>query len=159
MKGAGLNACFKIFFFCCLVILISGLNCKSQRPLTPGDAFYAVRKALLINDLDAVMDILSVGSIEKIKRTVKVISAMNDSQIRAFSGIYGIVPGEIKNFSAKRFVELYFKRRDNIIYKAVKEDIVSIDVEGPKALIRVANGLMIDFVREGPYWKLDMSNF
>jgi hypothetical protein len=38
------------------------------------------------------------------------------------------------------------------------ENIVSIDIRGNRAAVKTESGIQLDFLREGPYWKFDMSN-
>ena len=41
--------------------------------------------------------------------------------------------------------------------KAVNSEIINIAIEKRKAIVMLVNGINLEFVKEGPYWKFDMT--
>jgi hypothetical protein len=54
---------------------------------------------------------------------------------------------------------LYFSRNryGNSLADIFNDDIIAVDVNGSSAVVKTSGGFELDFVREGPYWKFDLS--
>ncbi len=146
-------------FFCAVFAVFISWSCAPRAPLTPGDAFMKIRAAFGSSDYEAVYGILSSGSREKLKKTAGMVSGMNDAQLSYSAGIYGTTPERFKNISGRDLFLLYARSDRNDVRAAVKYNIYSITVSGKFASIVSENGMKLLLVQEGPYWKLDISDF
>jgi hypothetical protein len=141
-----------------LLILILG-GCKPQAALTPQAAFYDLKNAFYKSDAALLERQLSGRSIKKIRRMTLLFSRMEDRQLESLSKKFGLPPERLKNLSARDYcaITLSLDRNRNIIGTATRQKIVGVNREGNRATIRVENGMELVFVKEGPYWKFDMT--
>lgn len=142
---------FSAFFFF--------LSCKSQGPLTPAEAFYELRSAVLESNSERISHLLSKNSKEKIENLSRLFSRMDDSQVKNLSKKYGVSESFFKNLSVKDYITLYLyiEGKQSVLNNAINQKIISIDWSGNEAKVKVSNGMELEFAREGPYWKFDMS--
>lgn len=142
-----------------IAFFIQIVSCKPAGPLTPGETFYKLKKACLTGRTDKIPKYLSEKSLEKIDKIIKNLSSLNNKQLKYFAYTYGLEFERLKYLSADSFIRLYFRSEKNVIVQALKEEIVSISQNINHVSIRVENGMELVFVKEGPYWKLDISDY
>jgi len=134
-------------------------GCTPNGPLTPSDSFIAVRSALEKNDIKKIGDILSSETKEKIYRFLNILSELDEDQLTATADLYNIDADKLRNLEFYGALSLYFNPGAKLNLRDIfKENIITLDVHGNRAVIRTESGYEIDFVLEGPYWKLDLSD-
>jgi len=143
--------------FSFLVVIFTG--CKPQAALTPQAAFYDLKNAFHKSDAAFLERQLSDRSVKKIRRMTLLFSRMEDRQLGSLSKKFGVSPERLKNLSVRDYctLTLSLDRNRSIIGTATRHNIVGINREGNRATIRVENGMELVFVKEGPYWKFDMT--
>ena len=136
------------------------VSCARGGPLTPLESYEAVKTAVDANDSAAILNNLSAKSIEKIDSLDKMLKQMRDDQIASLAKLYNCEPSRLKNMKRMDYVSLYFfvKHGGMDLAALFRENVIAVDVEGSRAVIRTAGGIELGFVREGPYWKLDISD-
>jgi hypothetical protein len=141
--------------------LVTGLvlSCSPQAAVTPRDAFNDLQKAFRASDAAALEQQLSRDSIAKIREAAALFSRMEDRQIEALSEKLGVPAERLKRLSVRDYcaLTLAYDRERNAVRTATRQDIVGINKKGNRAVIRVSNGMELPFVKEGPYWKFDMT--
>ena len=133
-------------------------GCKAAGPLTPADSYIAVQGAIEKNDIKLLGKLVSSGTKAKIIRFREVVSALDKEQLIIAAEFYNTDPSKLSNIDFYGSLALYFSRRGDLSLREIfDEDISTVDISGKKAVIRTEKGLEIDFIKEGPYWKLDLS--
>lgn len=147
--------------FCALLFaaLLLG-SCSKGGPLTPLESFNEIRSAVERSDSEAVLKNLSAPSIAKIDSLDLMIKQMRDDQKMTLAGLYNCTPGKLNSMKRADYVALYFfvKHGGTDLGAVFREQVVTVDVDGARALVRTGSGIELGFVREGPYWKLDISD-
>ncbi|MBN2159429.1 MAG: hypothetical protein JW807_08535 [Spirochaetes bacterium] len=146
-----------VSLFVCAALPI--LSCKPQAALTPQAAFHDLRAAFRSSDAASLERQLSQESLKKISRIASLFSRMEERQLEALSGRLGLPAERLKRLSVRDYcaIILSFERGGNAVATALRYDIVGVDRDGVRALVRVENGMELTFVKEGPYWKFDMA--
>lgn len=139
--------------------LLSLLSCAKGGPLTPSDTFQVIKEAAGKNDREVLMRHLSTESLEKIDEFIKLTVKLSDTQLKAIALSENIPPDKIRNMNPADCTALYFSRSryGNSLADIFNDEIVAVDVSGSSAVIKTSGGYELDFVREGPYWKFDLS--
>ncbi len=134
-------------------------SCSSRGPLTPEEAFYKLRYYVKSSKTSDFIALLSKTSIAKINKTKEFFSKMSEDQLKLLSDKYGMPEDKLKNLSVENYVRIYFLhgRKNDIITRAIESDILSVNVLKKRAKIDMNNGHFLFFVKEGPYWKFEMS--
>lgn len=145
----------KIICFFCLAVI----SCGHGGPLTPAEAFKNIQSAVERQDPEAIAGNISSAGIDKIGRLKDLISGLKTEQLDLVSSRFGYSPGKLRKMSSSDAVYLYFfsDRTGVMLGRYFKENIVSIDIQGDRAVIKTESGIELDFIREGPYWKFDIS--
>lgn len=145
------------FFLFFLLMLFS---CGSGGALTPAGSFNAVKSAVEKQDSETIFVNLTEGSKSKIDKHNRMIKEMKTEQLAFISGKYGYSIEKLRNLKDSDAVSLYFFSDVTGVKlsRYFKESIVSIDIRGNRAAVKTESGIQLDFLREGPYWKFDMSN-
>ncbi len=143
------------------ILLMSVLTaCTPQAPITPSDAFYELKKSFRNNDYDKTISLLSDESISKIKKTAAVFSTMDESSLNSAAAAYGINPERLKKLSPKDYLAVYSKsEKQNVLLSAFECNIIGINKNGNEAAVTLDNGMKLRFIKSGPYWKFDMTEF
>ncbi len=143
-----------------LFIILVQLSCSSGGPLTPLECFNDIKHAVEKNDSEAIVNYLTRSSIEKINKLNMLIKDMRSDQLTILSVKYGYSVEKLKNLKASDSIALYFFSDVTGVKlnRYFKENIVSIDVHGKNASVKTESGIKLDFLREGPYWKFDISD-
>jgi len=136
------------------------LSCSKGGPLTPSDTFNVIKNAADRNDKEVLMLHLSSGSREKIDEFIRLTAKLSDTQLKAIAHSENISVEKIRNMNPADCTALYFSRSryGNSLAEIFNDDIISIDVNGDSAVIKTSGGFELNFVREGPYWKFDLTN-
>ncbi len=134
-------------------------SCAPQAAITPQEAFYHLREAFQKSDSSALERQLSRESINKIRRISSMFSLMDDRQIKSLSMQYGIPEAKLKRLSVREYLKLRFamERGKEVIGAITSQGILGINRAGGRAVVRVRNGMELTFIKEGPYWKFDMT--
>lgn len=145
------------FFSLFLILLLIG--CAKGGPLTPTDTFMKIREAADRNDRETILNNLSSESLAKIDEFIRLSAKLNNTQLKAIAHSENIPAEKIKSMKPAECTALYFSRNryGNSLADIFNEEIVAVDVEGASAVIKTSGGFELDFVREGPYWKFDLS--
>jgi hypothetical protein len=141
------------------LLVLGAESCAPQGSLTPRRAFYDLREAFRKSDAAALESLLSRASLGKIKRAAALLAGLSAQQYASLSELYGIPAQRFERLSTRDFLRIFFtmERPGNVIGTALSYDIVGINREGGRAVVRVSNGMELAFVKEGPYWKFDLT--
>jgi len=142
-----------------IIILLIFFSCKPKKPLTPQHAFKSLKIAVISSDIDRIKDLLSQESIKKIEYSISIFSNMSEEQIKSLSDNFDVPEQIMKNMSVKDYIQIYLSlnNNDNLLYRALSHEQIGISSHEDSAIIRMENGMELKFVKEGPYWKFDMS--
>lgn len=142
-----------------LVTAVVLTSCKPQSALTPQAAFYDLKAAFERSDATSLERQLSTRSIIKIRRMTALFSRMEDRQLASLSKKFSVPAERLRHLSVRDFCSLTLSldRDRNVIGAATRYKIVGVNREGGRAIVRVENGMDLVFVKEGPYWKFDMT--
>lgn len=145
-----------------LLAALSLLACKPRGPLTPEDAFNRLKEAYAHEDIEAIENLLSRQSRVKIFRIIRMIAEMDENQIRALAVRFGVTIDMLKNLTIRDYLSLQLalgkKIGEDVIKDITRYKIIGKDILGDSAVIRVENGMELNFIKEGPYWKLDIGD-
>jgi hypothetical protein len=142
-----------------VVFFLFPVCCSNGKPLTPIDSFKSIKHAVEMKDSEKIVSCLSKESLEKTIRLGKLIKDMSNAQLLVLSENYGFTQDKLKNLKPADAVYLYFfsERTGIKLGRYFMEKVISIDIYGSRAVIKTESGIELDFVREGPYWKFDIS--
>lgn len=134
-------------------------SCSSKGPLTPEEAFYKLKYYVNGSQMDGFVSLLSESSIDKIQKTRLFFTLMSEEQLSYLSRKYIMGADKLKNLSVEDYVKIYFLEgnKNDLISRAIKSDIVSVNTHEKRSKITMENGHFLFFVKEGPYWKFEMS--
>jgi hypothetical protein len=135
------------------------ISCSPQAAVTPRDAFRDLKEAYRAQDAAALERQLSQNSLANIRQATVLFSRMDDRQLEALAEKLGVPAERLKRMSVRDYcdIALAYDRDRNVVRVATAQDIVGVNKKGNRAVIRVANGMELPFVKEGPYWKFDLS--
>lgn len=140
------------------LLLYFSPGCKSAGPLTPVDSYIAVQGAIEKNDIKLIGNLISSGTKAKINRFRETVSALDKDQLIIAAKFYNTDPSKLYNIDFYGSLALYFSPRGDLSLREIfNEAISTVDIYREKAVIRTEKGYEIDFIKEGPYWKLDLS--
>lgn len=132
--------------------------CSPAGPLSPSDSFLAIGSALEKNDIRKLSGLISTDSREKVGRFMKVISSLDDKQLAVTAEVYNVDIDKLRNIDYYGALSLYFNSNEKSDLREIfKQNVAALDVYGKKAVIRTEKGYELDFLKEGPYWKFDLS--
>lgn len=140
-----------------LVLLL--MSCGSGGALTPAESFNSIRSAVEKTDSEVIANYLTDSSLVKIGRHNQMLKDMSNQQLEIISVKYGYSVDKLRNLKISDSVSLYFFSEQTGIKlsRYFKENIVSTDIRGSRASVKTGSGIELEFLREGPYWKFDMS--
>lgn len=143
-----------------IALLLPLISCKPKGPVTPEEAYAALKSAYLNSDAGKIEELLSERSIAKVKNMIRIISSMPDFQLRALGDSFGTDADTLRNLSVKEYLSLQLSLGNRIGEETFKEiikyNITGIDKKESQAIVRIENGMEFVFIKEGPYWKFDM---
>lgn len=150
----------KIQRMCIITLLCLIPSCKPDGPITPEDAFNRLRESYMKDDAESIEHMLSGKSREKISRIINMIKRMDKRQIKALSSRFNLSVDKLKDLTVKDYITLQLSLGKDIggdtIREIINSKIIWKDVRNNQAVIRVENGMELNFEKEGPYWRLDI---
>ena len=143
-----------------LIMFMLLLSCGSGGPVTPAESFNVIKNAVQKKDAEAIVNCLSEASLNKISKLNLLIKEMRSDQLSVLSSKYGYSPEKLRNMKPSDAAALYFFSDVTGVRlnRYFMESIISIDIKGSRAAVKTESGIGLDFVREGPYWKFDLSD-
>ncbi|NMB65116.1 MAG: hypothetical protein GYA16_09655 [Spirochaetes bacterium] len=140
----------------CAILLIGFTSCQPSKPLTPQEAFNALKDAYTHNNMQNVAALLSTNSKKRIATVIHNLQSMNKAQLSAFAQYYGISSDSIKTMNIPEYLLLQKKiaatRGDDVLLTALSQPIAQVTIAQSKATVQLYNGMSLIFVKEGPYW-------
>ncbi len=143
------------------ILITAAFSCAPGGPMTPRDALFSLRVAFEKKDPDHLKKVLSSESLAEIERVCSLFNAMNGRQLEAAAARYRVSPQALKDLAARDYLKLILanQKGKGAIARAVAARPLSIRKGDKEAVFVLENGLEITFVKEGPYWKFDMTPF
>ncbi len=141
------------------LLALAAESCAPQGSLTPRRAFYDLREAFRKSDAASFERLLSRASLGKIRRAAAAVAGLSERQHESLSEVYGVPAQSLERLSVRDFLRIFFTmdRPGNVIGTALSYNIVGVNRDGRRAVVRVSNGMELAFVKEGPYWKFDLT--
>lgn len=149
----------------CAVVLsgILFLSCSPKGAVTPEMAFLMLRDAYNSNDSESFSSHLSRDAMMKIRYILGKIKTMDSTQCGKIASELGTDCNALKNLTPEGYISLQFaldRKPGNTTYKTVlQSEIAGKKTISNRCILRMTNGMDITFVKEGPYWKLDLRDF
>ncbi len=142
-------------------ISVAADSCAPTGSLTPNEAYSRLKRGVESRDGGAVADILSKESLGKIGRVSSMFAAMPPEQRESLARHYGVSEGRLARLQPEDYMDIVLSRDDdrNFLQQAFSSPLLSIDRVGNSAYIRFQSGISLLLVREGPYWKLDITGY
>lgn len=135
------------------------LACGARGPLTPQDAFESLAAAYARRDAAAVMRLMSKPSLRAIDEILARIRGMGPAQRASLAEHMGVPLERLEGLTRKDYIALQIEfgalHGNDPLRRARRQRIVATRVDGARALVLLENGMELDFVREGPYWRFD----
>ncbi|HOD13325.1 MAG TPA: hypothetical protein PLA65_06215 [Spirochaetota bacterium] len=146
-----------VFPFIALALAL--VSCSPQAAVTPRGAFNDLREAVRAGDAAALERQLTTASLARMREAAALFSRMEDRQVEALSEKLGVDAQRLRRLSVRDYCALTLAAggERNVIRVAARQEIVGVSRKGARAVIRVSNGMELHFVKEGPYWKFDMT--
>ncbi len=143
----------------CFAGAISLFACAPRDPLTPRAAFRVLKTACDGSDAAALEGMLSMESVLKVRRMTLLFSHMDARTRVSLSKGLGVPAGRLRSLTVRDYCALMLRvdRERNAFIAATRHPVVAVNRKGNMAIVRVRNGMELHFVREGPYWKFDMT--
>jgi len=142
-----------------ILSILAAAGCGSGGPLTPHESFRNIKEGLRSNDIKAIGDNITSGSRGKVETFRLILSRLDDGQIAVLSEFYNYDAERLRNIDFNGALSLYFRSEGkNSLKELFSREIVAVDIAGKNALLRLDNGVELDFKKEGPYWRFDLSD-
>jgi len=142
-----------VLLSCAFMFLL--LSC-SPGYLTPRSALDGLYSAFSKHDVKLMRSILSENSIAKIAVLRENLASLDDMQAESASKLYGLSAQELKSASEEELLSIFIFWQKSVIFSG-DFSIAGVAESGNSAIVRLRNGNELDFVKEGPYWKFDLS--
>ena len=123
---------------------------------TPDRALDGLHSAFLKHDVKHIRRILSGNSIAKIAALREDLASLDDKQAESASKLYGLSAQELKSASEEELLSIFLFWQKDVIFRG-DFSIAEIVESENNALVKLRNGNELDFVKEGHYWKFDLS--
>lgn len=135
---------------------LCAFSCASGNFLTPEKAFSGVYAAFAKQDIALMRNILSIQSIAKIEAMRQSFAAMDVNQANEAAKLYGISGEEFKSISLEKFISVFLSSQKDVIFSG-NFSLAEVRESGDSAVVLLRNGNELDFVKEGIYWKFDLT--
>jgi len=132
------------------------LFCSSSGYFTPRKALGGLYLAFSEHDVKLMRGILSENSIAKITVLRENLASLDDKQADSVSKLYGLSAQELKSASEEELLSLFISRQKDVVFHG-DFSVAKVVENGNSAIVKLCNGNELDFVKEGPYWKFDLS--
>ncbi len=146
--------------YACALAALAVFACAPGPPRTPEDAVEAVKKAVAADDPRALKPLLSSASIERAGVVARALREANESQVQAVSRRFRIPPDRVRTMTVEDYLFVMMRERSgrNVLKRALGSRITVISRGERTAVVKTASGIDLLLVREGPYWKLDLTD-
>ncbi len=138
-------------------------SCSSRGPLSPEEAFGVLQKAYHRNDPVLMLGALSGESVRRIHTMTALIATMNERQRDKMAEQFGVSAEQLKNLSPAAYLALQVRlarvRNEDAMGRALGSGILKSEINDARAVLTAQNGMQLSFVKEGPYWKFDMTDW
>lgn len=149
----------KIIPFAIGSILFCLTVCTPKGALTPGDAFSQLRRAYFTANSGEIVRLLSKDSKAKIRKMCLSYKNMREKQQKSLARHFDIPVNKIQNLSVKDYIQFFLLKDINRIIKKQDMHVERINRKNNQAVVYIKNGIELKFVKEGPYWKFDLTDF
>ncbi len=141
-----------------ILVLLGSLSCTPGGPLSPKDAAEQLSQAFLQQDVKSLKGLLSKESLKKVETMAAALKNLEEKQSGNTANYYGLKPEALRNMDAETFLALYLRNESKrTLGKILKTEIIDIKRDKKKATVFFKAGAALIFVREGPYWKFDLT--
>ena len=141
-----------------LLVLVLFVACISAGALSPEGAAHELRRVFTEGDARGLKMLLSEKSRVKVRVMVTSLKSLEGKQLQNVAAYYGVKPGELSVLTVDVFLASYINRESGrVLGKVLQSKIAGIDRQKTRARVHFSGGAALDFVREGPYWKFDMT--
>jgi len=141
-----------------IVILLLAAACTSGGPISPEEAARQLREAFAAHDAKALRSLLSKKSLEKVSLMVTSLKSIDGRQRENVARYYGFKPEALASLNSEIFLSQYIKNESKkVLGTVLTSEIARVERGKTSARIHFEAGAALEFVREGPYWKFDLT--
>ncbi len=137
--------------------------CSSRGPLSPEEAFGILQKAYHRNDPVLMLGVLSEGSMRRIRSMTALIGSMSEGQREKMAAQFGASAEALADLSPANYLGFQMRlaraRNEDALGRALDSGILKSEINDAGATLTAQNGMRLSFVKEGPYWKFDMTDW
>lgn len=138
-------------------------SCSSHGPLSPEEAFGVIQKAYHRGNPELMLSVLSAESLRRITTMTALIAEMGERQREKVAERLGMAADQLSRLSPAAYLGLQMRLaralNDDALGKALDSGILKCEIHDAKAVLTAQNGMELSFVKEGPYWKFDMTDW
>jgi len=146
-----------------LAAFIFALSCSSRGPLTPEEAFGVIQKAYHRGNPELMLSVLSAESLRRITEMTALIAGMGERQREKLAERLNVQAEQLSHLSPAAYLGLQMRiaraLNDDALGKALDSGIRKCEIRDAGAVLTAQNGMELSFVKEGPYWKFDMTDW
>ncbi|HSV95763.1 MAG TPA: hypothetical protein VLM75_02385 [Spirochaetota bacterium] len=139
------------------------MACSPRGPLSPEEAFGVLQKAYHRNDPGLMLEVLSGESVSRIHTMTALIATMNERQREKMAEQFGVGAGQLAGLSPTAYLALQMRLartlNEDAMGRALDSGILKSQINDARATLTAQNGMELSFVKEGPYWKFDMTDW
>ena len=146
-----------------LALIVFASSCSSRGPLSPEEAFGVIQKAYHRGNPELMLTALSEESIRHLTTMSSLIAAMGEKRREKLAERYGVEAERLSSLSPTAYLGLEMRlaraQNDDALGKALDSGILKCEIKDTGAVLTAPNGMELSFVKEGPYWKFDMTDW
>lgn len=146
-----------------LVLAVLAASCSSRGPLSPEEAFGVVQKAYHRGNPELLLSVLSEESVHRITTMTSLIAGTEDRQREKLAERLGVGAEQLSRLSPAAYLGMQIRLaralNDDALGKALDSGILKCEIRDAGAVLTAQNGMELTFVKEGPYWKFDMTDW
>jgi len=141
-----------------VMILLMAAACTSGGPISPEEAVRQLREAFAAHDAKTLKSLLSKKSLEKVSLMVTSLKSLEGKQRESVARYYGLKPEALASLNSENFLSQYIKSESKqVLGTILTSEIAGVERNETMARIHFEAGAALEFVREGPYWKFDLT--
>ncbi len=146
--------------FIILSIVLVAWGCSPGGPVTPKESFNELLDSIESRDYRSFYSSLSSETKKKIKTYISSLKSLNDRQKKSVSASYGLSVNELLALNSSEMAALIFisDRSNSSLVDLYGAKIRALKIYNKYAEIETHRGVKLSFVKEGPYWKVDLSD-
>ncbi len=135
------------------------LGC-SGGPVTPRDAFTGLMEKINSRDYPNFYLALSNKTTKKVETYRSQLHSLNAKQQESIALSYGLSAKKLLSLNSQEMTALIFMsdRSKSSLLHLTKEKIRAVKIHDKRATVETSCGIKLIFVKEGPYWKADLSD-